>query len=178
MAEAFKMSVVDFGRDTPEFSLDGIQTYGRVVDIYDGDTMKVVISLFGNFYKFNVRLAGIDTCEIKSKNEQAKLLALRAHDKLVRLCLRDVYTANQTKKGLADTLNSDVYSVWLQCYKFDKFGRLLCDVYDNQSSLQSFSSIMLDERLAYPYHGDTKLSEEEQIRILAIGNPTPYMTDI
>ena len=36
---------------TPNFSLYGKNTLGRVVDILDGDTIKIIIPLFDSFYK-------------------------------------------------------------------------------------------------------------------------------
>ena len=47
---------------TKTFSLKNTECYARVVQIYDGDTITAVIPLFDNFYKFSIRLNGIDTC--------------------------------------------------------------------------------------------------------------------
>ena len=58
-----------FGGSTPELSITGLKTYGRVVDIYDGDTIKIILPAFGSYYKFTTRLNYIDTCEIRSKDK-------------------------------------------------------------------------------------------------------------
>ena len=57
---------------TPYFSLQDVNTYGRLVDIYDGDTVKVILPVMDRYFKFDVRLNGIDTCEIKSHNIENK----------------------------------------------------------------------------------------------------------
>lgn len=46
--------IIDLFRDhddsTPEFTLDGIQTYARVVAIYDADSPTLVIPLENHFF--------------------------------------------------------------------------------------------------------------------------------
>ena len=57
---------------TPHFSLNGQKLWGRVVSLYDGDTLTIALNVFDGIYKLSVRMNGIDTCEIKSKNEKNK----------------------------------------------------------------------------------------------------------
>ena len=49
---------------------------GRVIKVYDGDTITIASKVPGlknsPIYKFSVRLNGIDTPEIKGKNEDEK----------------------------------------------------------------------------------------------------------
>ena len=59
---------------TPHFSLNGQKLWGRVVSLYDGDTLTIALNVFDAIYKFSVRMNGIDTCEIKSKNDSIKIL--------------------------------------------------------------------------------------------------------
>ena len=62
-----------------------------------------------------------------------------------------------------------MYFVWVECLDFDKYGRLLANVYNLNTEIKSdnsFSSILLKEKLAYVYNGDTKLTEEEQVECL------------
>ena len=44
--------------DINEFSLNNIKTIGKVVEIYDGDTCKIVLITNNMLYKFNCRLLG------------------------------------------------------------------------------------------------------------------------
>ena len=66
----------NYGIKTELFSLNGMKTYARLVDLYDGDTGKVVFKLFDRYYKFIVRINGIDTAELHSKNKLLKEKAL------------------------------------------------------------------------------------------------------
>ena len=156
---------------TPFFSLNGKKMYCRVVNVYDGDTITVVLNIFDGFYKFSVRLNGIDTCEIKSKNEKNKEFACFARSRLISL-ITDKDTSETSllkdRRMINNFLNKNVYCVWIECLDFDKYGRLLANIYKNEntSSCESFSSILLKEKLAYTYTGETKLTEEEQLDTL------------
>jgi len=59
---------------TPEFTLNGLNTKGRLVNIIDGDSVSIVLPVFNNFYKYNIRLSGIDTCEMRSKMKNVEIL--------------------------------------------------------------------------------------------------------
>lgn len=153
------------GADAPEFSLNGKKLYGRVVNVYDGDTITVVLKIFDNFYKFHVRLSGIDTCEIKSKCEENKKLAIKARNRVLSIVcnktLEDIEERKlDSRKKINDFLEKEVTIVSVDCQEFDKYGRLLANVYA-ENSADHLSSILLNERLAYKYGGDTKLTEDQ-----------------
>ena len=159
------------GVTTPEFTLNGLQTYARVVSVYDGDTVKCIIPVFNTYFKFNVRLSGIDTCEMKSKKTEAKVLAIRARDRLISLVTGgkiniSVTEKTETKKDITNILENEVFLVWLHCLELDKYGRTICNIYSSPDSNVSFSDILISEHLAYVYEGETKLSEDEQVKLL------------
>lgn len=148
--------------DTDFFTLNGIKTFARVVDIYDGDTMTCVIPLFNSYYKFTVRLDGIDTCEIRNKNLELKHKGLLARKLIIdTLCLDNTCTIDITKKELQEYLKKNTIIVWLECLEFDKYGRLLGKIYKDKHSNKSLSDILLDEKLGYKYDGGTKLKNDE-----------------
>jgi endonuclease YncB( thermonuclease family) len=151
-----------YDNKTPSFTLNGKNTLGRVIDIVDGDTIKIIIPLFNSFYKFTVRLNGIDTCELKSNNEENKKLGLKAKLRLIELICNDNENYLLDKNELKTLLNNNVFLIYIKCYNFDKYGRLLCDISKNNKS-KCFSDILLEEKLAYKYTGKTKLTEEEQL---------------
>lgn len=159
----------DFDYKTPEFSLKGEKQYARVVDIYDGDTLSVVIRLFdqSSFFKFQARLQGIDTCELKSASARNKELARKARFKIIEtLCPNNpLLTIDISKNDIKSYLSKNIIVVWVECFSFDKFGRLLIDIFPTKDS-QSLSDMLLSCRLAYPYHGETKLTEDEQLEVL------------
>jgi endonuclease YncB( thermonuclease family) len=148
---------------TPIFSLNGKNTLCRVIDILDGDTIKIIIPLFDNFYKFSVRLNGIDTCELKSNNEENKKLGIKAKVRLTELICNENISLD--KNELKKLLNNNVFLIYVKCYNFDKYGRLLCDISKTNNS-RCFSDILLEEKLAYKYIGKKKLNETEQLNEL------------
>lgn len=145
--------------NTPAFSLDGAKMEGRVVDIYDGDTMTVVLNPWDvvGFFKFQVRVGGIDTCEIRSKDEgqlgKAKAARARVFDMVTG---GKIGTCPGTKKEIQKALGDDVYLVTLECGTFDKYGRLLARVVCTGD--KDVAKELLGGGLANPYDGGTKAS--------------------
>ena len=151
--------------NTPVFSFNGINGMSRVVDITDGDTIKAIINFKYSYYKIIVRLNNIDKCETKSKCEENKNLGIEAKKRLYNLITNKTIDTND-KKQIKQELNNNCYLIYLKCYDFDKYGRVLGDIYYNDTDDTSFSSILIKEKLAYVYGGKTKLTEKEQIEIL------------
>lgn len=145
------------GSNTPTFSLNGTKTYCRVVSVLDGDTIKVIIPIFNNYYKFNVRLNGIDTYEIKGKNKE---LGLKGRNRLFELITNKQIDSEYKKNQVEKLLDEDVYLIWLECLEFDKYGRLLGNLYNNENNEQNFSEILINEKLGLPYDGGTKMIEK------------------
>jgi hypothetical protein len=69
------------------------------------------------------------------------------------------------KKDIIQELDNQVYLLWFECLDFDTFGRVLANVYTSQDKQQCFSTILLEEHLAYPYQSKTKLSQENNLNI-------------
>jgi endonuclease YncB( thermonuclease family) len=162
-----------YGPDTPEFSLIGLETPARVVSIYDADTVNAVIPFQGCYFKFSVRLNGIDAPEMKSKDARLKVLARRARDRTFELATGQTLapSANDAqesakKKSIKECFEKNMVIVWLKCGGLDLYGRVLADVRKNQADAQTFSEVLLKEKLVYPYFGETKLTEAEQLAAL------------
>lgn len=171
------------GANVQEFSLNGQTFIARVIGVYDGDTITVAMNALGGIYKFNVRLARIDTSEIKSKNERLKKVARKARDSLISMIshrpLDDIQAMQMNTRPVINKYFKDnVILVMLKCYEFDKYGRLLADVYpepkkvggadnDEYIGMASISDQLLQLRLAYKYGGDSKLSDDEKLSYFA-----------
>jgi endonuclease YncB( thermonuclease family) len=161
---------------TPQFTLKGRTLLGRVLDVYDGDTMTVAVFLRNSVEEqpvaLTVRLEGIDTCEMKSKSAALLSKAYQARNRLVQLCSETVEPCIESldhrmkRNDLRKYLASRGAIVELQCSEFDKYGRLLARVARVDTS-ENFSSILLRELLAYEYQGDTKLTETELEQLLS-----------
>jgi endonuclease YncB( thermonuclease family) len=155
------MSKEDFkqyGGSTPSLSINGLKCYGRLIDVYDGDTVKVILPTFNSYYKFTIRLNGIDTCEIKSKDKILQDNGIKARDRVLELLTNN---KKNTKKDIKNLLESEVFLVWVECFENDKYGRILANIYKDENEKKSISEILLEEKLAYTYEGKTKLSNDD-----------------
>ena len=115
---------------------------GKVIKVYDGDTITIATKLKSDenikidkcrVYRFSVRLNGIDTPEMKSKNENEKKHAILA------------------KHFLSDRILGEV--VRLENVSIEKFGRVLADVYHNDVNM---NELMITNNYAVAYQGGTK----------------------
>ena len=154
------------GISTPYLTLSGISTLGRLVDVIDGDSLSIVLPVFNNYYRYNVRVNGIDTCEMKSKSEENKRMALKARNTILDLVTEQTNQENLTKKQIQHLLDEKVTLVWVECLDFDKYGRLLANIYKKQDDKQSLSEYLLEHKLAYKYGGSTKLTETQQLDVI------------
>jgi endonuclease YncB( thermonuclease family) len=118
-----------------------VKTYGnvtvsRVVSVYDGDTIMVDIDEYPPILgqSISVRIFGIDTPEIKSKNPKETERAEQVKD----------YVQNLLK-------NAKV--VELRNMQKDKYFRILADVYVDK---QSIADLLIKKGYAVPYDGGTK----------------------
>jgi endonuclease YncB( thermonuclease family) len=153
-------------KNTKAFNFDGLNCMCRVIDITDGDTIKVIINFKNDYYKLIIRLNNIDTCETKSKCEENKQKGLDAKKRIFNLITGKTIDVVD-KKYIKNELNDICYLCYIKCYDFDKYGRVLADIYSNEKLSDSFSSILINEKLAYIYGGKTKLTETEQLELLS-----------
>ena len=147
--------------DTQPFSLNGYVCLAKVLKVYDADTLTVALEYLGKFYRFSIRVSGIDTCELRSKNKQAKDLGYLAKNELL-----DILTDSRVQHPDGnDFFEDNNVIVELSCQRFDKYGRLL-------GVIKTLSGVNVGEHLiangyAYRYLGGTKLTEQEQIDLLS-----------
>lgn len=127
MAADAQLAASDSG--VRRFSLSGIVGVAKCVRVYDGDSVHLVMRYKGELVKFACRLSGIDAAEMRGGDP----IALRARDRLRELTL--------------DKL------VNVECHQFDKYGRLLVDIYVNGDHV---NRLMIDEQLARSYHGGAR----------------------
>ena len=117
---------------------------GVCIKVYDGDTITVATRLpfvDSPLYRFSVRLHGIDTPEIKGKDENEKKIAVMARDSLS-----------------SRILNKEVI---IKNVALEKYGRLLSDVYYNGVH---YNQWMIDQRYAVEYSGGTKNSPHDWVK--------------
>tara|TARA_B100001758_G_scaffold190722_1_gene167705 strand:+ start:11840 stop:12481 length:642 start_codon:yes stop_codon:yes gene_type:complete len=121
------------------FSLEGIETYIRVKSIYDGDTITIIIVLNNEPIAFKCRLSGIDTPEKRPRKNQID----RDREKFYAQISTDYLKTEIMQKILKAKLG-----------KFDKYGRLLIEIFDNDNI--SINDKMINKMYAIGYDGKTK----------------------
>ena len=131
-------------KKTPVFTLEGQTKLCKVVDIYDGDTCRVVFNHNGCINKWNVRMNGYDSPEMRPSRslpnrEEIKKKAVESKEFLRSL-----------------VANSAEQLVYVKCGGFDKYGRLLGELYVNLEDEKSVNQQMIDNGHGYEYHGGTK----------------------
>ena len=150
--------------DILEFSLNGLKTSGKIVEIYDGDTCKIVLLNNNVLQKFNCRINGIDTPEMKpplnKPNREIEIKnAYRCRNRLIQLSTNTSTSVNtdvdsDVKKVSLDTNTKLVH---VECLEFDKYGRLLVNIYDNETPKSlSYNDMLVNEGFAKKYNGGTK----------------------
>ena len=109
-----------------------------VVDVYDGDTLTAELDLGMSIKReCSCRLFGLDTPEIRTKVAGEKEAALKARDRVRELVGGKWVTLQSMEKP-------------------DKYGRLLVKVWTEDGLL--VNDLLIEERLAIPYDGGTKIS--------------------
>ena len=117
-------------------------TEGKVIKVYDCDTITIATKFpyvstlkeSNIMYRFHVRLLGIDTPEMKTKNEDEKAIA---------------HLAQKTLSDLI--LNKNVI---LKNTSLDKYGRILANVY-TETGIE-LSKWAITNKYAVSYDGGTK----------------------
>ena len=109
-----------------------------VVSVYDGDTITSEIRLPFNISKrAKIRLAAIDTPEIRTRSKVEKEIGYRARDRMRELCGERVWLESLDKG------------------KEDKYGRVLAKLYTYESQ-KDIAQLLITEGLGVPYDGGTK----------------------
>ncbi len=147
------MSIKDF----EQYNLSGRYIIAKVLRIHDGDTFTIGWKENDKFVKTNIRLTGIDTPELKSKNNDGK------ESKLCRLGRNWLISIYLNKL------------VTIECLDMDKYGRLLANVYNypNNDNI-SINQMLIDNKFARVYggnlHKDEWTNDELDAGITIAGN--------
>ena len=119
--------------DATEFSFEGDFKEAKVLEVYDGDTITVAFPFGGKMFRWKCRLNGVDTPELRTRNLKEKEFGYKVRDYLREKILGKV--------------------VKISCKDFDKYGRLLVEVYDDTESVNNW---LIENEYAFAYDGGTK----------------------
>ncbi len=147
--------------DVPKLSFAGQSFYSRLYEVYDGDTVKIIIEFTGKWYHISCRLVGIDTPEINSKHAVEKAKAVRARNRIAhwalprRFAVDGVYTKKEVKHALA----GECVIIFVKCHEQDKYGRCLVELFRDEHERRSLNQQLVDEGFACAYGGGTKVTD-------------------
>ena len=146
-----------------DFSLDGISTICKVVDVYDADTFRVVF--FKNIndkepMKFKVRTLGCNAAEMHPlisnpfRIEEMKKARI-AKNRLIQLVSDAKIDINidYEKSIINDILDKNNKLMFIEFSNFDKYGRVLGTLYFDNTKNKSINQILIDENYAVYYDG-------------------------
>lgn len=139
--EMLRRSILMTMEKGPDFSMDGEEYIARVVDVYDGDTCRIVFYRNGEYQQHRARMNGYDSPEIKPS---------------LTLVLRDkhIEAAKIAKNELIGMIFKPEQLVKVKCGKNDKYGRLLVTIFlENGINVNEW---MVAHHFGIPYHGGTK----------------------
>lgn len=137
MNELVRLESID-PKTVPKVPFQNEYKNARIEEIYDGDTVKIII-LFGDVpVRFSLRILGIDTPEIKQgegRLPEERLAAIKVRD-----YMRSLFPKHIAKICIRD---------------WDKYGgRVLGDLYLDTG--ECVSDILIHGGWARPYHGEKK----------------------
>lgn len=155
------------------FSLKDKEFYCKVVNVYDADTCRAVFFLNGDLVKYTIRLKGLDSPEMRppiaDKHRQFQIIAAKqSRNRLIQLCTdcNLEVESELSKNKIQKLINENKKIIKIKCEEFDKYGRLLANLYtdkdrysvESKESNESFNinKKLIQEGYAYVYDGGTK----------------------
>jgi endonuclease YncB( thermonuclease family) len=167
----------DATADIPKFTFAGSAHTAKVVSCYDGDTFEAAMYIGDKLWKFDCRMSGYDSPEMKplkiaANREAEKAAALRAKTALLSFVCDGVEAARTyTNKELDDLVKRNKKLIELRCKEFDKYGRLLVEIpapvivaevpadsKHNPVASNTVNSWMIVNKFGYEYKGGTKMT--------------------
>lgn len=145
-----------YGRHTPMFDWSGRTVNAKLVGLHDGDTCRVVFQTEYGVKQFIIRVEGIDSPEIASKDPTEREQALSARALFLELAAPGVFDRRDRHdaRAIERLLQENETLVMVRLGTFDKYGRLL-------GAVTSKAGVNIGEHLvacgaAHRYSGKTK----------------------
>ena len=114
----------------------------KVVDVYDGDTVTIVLYNKFGYEKHKLRMFGYDSPEMKPR------LNIANRD-------NEIKKAKQAKQYLSNIVLNKI--VIFESMGYDKYGRLLGKLFVKG---QEINQLMVNSGHGYPYYGGTKKAKK------------------
>jgi endonuclease YncB( thermonuclease family) len=129
-----------------DFSFKGLAVHAKVVDVYDGDTLRLVFVYRGELIQYAVRMEGYDSPEMRP----AKTHPTREAEKQKAYAAKEALVGRTADRVLVAELG-----------EFDKYGRPLAKLYlteelAERSAANCVNTWMVENGYGQPYFGGTK----------------------
>ena len=126
--------------DIPLFTFDGYTCLAKIVDVYDGDTFTACFNYNDKIMKYKFRTYGYDSPEMRPLKSKPN----RDEEKKKAIEAREAF------KLITNWNNS---LITLKMMKFDKYGRILVEVFKGDLNVNEW---MIQNGYGYSYYGGTK----------------------
>lgn len=135
--------------NTPTFSLSGLKCVGKVLHVYDGDTLWLAVVYPGQkVYKYRVRLYGYDAPEI--------------HPSMTLEHREQIMEAARTAKAHLESLLRHAVMVEVEFFAYDKYGRPLVNL-RIAGQKDTINDMMVRDGFGYAYYGGKKAAPNTSI---------------
>ena len=118
---------------------------GKVISIYDADTITVILDFLNHPFIVKLRLYGIDTPEMKPLDTEDE-----------NLIIKEKALAIMGKVWLQQEINNNNNLVYIETKGHDKYGRTLANIYLDNEYRICLNKVLIDYYLADEYYGKTK----------------------
>lgn len=145
------------GIRTPMCGLHGTQGWARLVNVQDGDTVRIVMILpdyCGYAAKqVIVRLSGINAPKRASTDPEENRRAVAARDRLLQWATSPgVWGVQESDDYIVRKLAENLVVVYARISGADKYGRWLATLHKSDNpTASSINTILVDEGFARPY---------------------------
>lgn len=117
--------------NTTYLELKSLVLPGKVVGVHDGDTLKLVVRFLGRITKFNCRMFGYDSPELKDKENDASWIAINALLRETTDILGVDLEKKLTKQEISQLMYSNRKIIAVHFLGKDKYGRELIKLHDS-----------------------------------------------
>ena len=144
--------------DIDDFSFNKIETFCKVVDVYDGDTCRIVFYYKKDPIKIKIRSYGYNCPEIyprlsEPNREDIMRKAVISRNRLIEL-VTDCKLNNHheyTKNDIKDILKNNKKIIYMSLLGFGKYGRVLGKFYLDKKKKQCVNDMMIKDGYAIEY---------------------------
>jgi endonuclease YncB( thermonuclease family) len=140
MEKLEETELLSCNKQTPKFDFTG-SYLAKVVDCYDGDSIKAVFKFNGKYQLFTIRMYGYNTPELRPS------LKMENRD-------QEIESAKKAKDALKDMILNKI--VHLKCHGCGKYGRILGEIKLSQDDQESVNNKMISMGYGKEYFGGKK----------------------